>query len=175
MSAILLFVLIALVLLAVFAGLAARRPRHAPNLEQAFVALRSLDIEAFRNLVSPEEEDFLRARLPAEAFRRVKRERARAALIYVKAVSHAALQFARFGDAAQRSAEPAVAASGREIANSAVYLRLRALDATARLTLALAFPDLPPRPLRSLLQQYDHARVLLLSHHGLQHAQSRVG
>jgi len=110
--------------------------------DEALAVIRSLDIEAFRNLVHPEEEAFLRGRLPAAEFRRIKRERSRAALTYVAALSEVSLQFVRLGEAAQRSPVPAIAASGKQLANSAVYLRLRTLDARARLTLATAFPDL---------------------------------
>ena len=81
---------------------------------------------------------------------------------------------ARFGDAAQRSSDPAIASSGKQIANSATYLRLRALEASANLMVAAAFPGFGPRPLRSLLEQYDHAIHLLQSHSGLQRARSRA-
>ena len=47
------------------ATLAARRSKDMADLDQALATLRSLDIEAFRNLVDPEEEIYLRARLPA--------------------------------------------------------------------------------------------------------------
>jgi hypothetical protein len=174
MNATLVFVLIALALLAIFAALATRRARNLPDANQAFTAIQSLDIEAFRNLVDPEEEAFLRASLPTQAFRRIKRERARAALAYMKVLSSASLQVARFGDAAQRSPDQAIAASGRQIANSATYLRLRALDASMRLTWSATFPALHPRPLRSLLEQYDHAAYLLQSHNGLQRARSQA-
>ncbi len=174
MSATLVFVLISLTLLVVFAYLAARRTRHLPDLDGTVTAIRSLDIEAFRNLVDPEEEEFLRARLPAQEFRRIKRERARTALAYVKELSQASLQFARFGGAAQRSPDPAVAAWGKQIANSAIYLRLRALDASGQLILAATFPGLHPRPLRSLLEQYDRATCLLLKHNILRRAQSQT-
>ncbi len=70
-------------------------------------------MEAFRNLVDPEEEEFLRASLPAQEFRRIKRERARTALVYVKELSKASLQFARFGDAAQRSPDPVIVSRKR--------------------------------------------------------------
>ncbi len=59
MTMTLLFVLIAFVLLLSFAYLAMRRGRDLPNVDQALTAIRSLDIEAFRNLVDPEEEAFL--------------------------------------------------------------------------------------------------------------------
>lgn len=174
MSTTLLFVLVALALLVVFAALATRRTKDLPDVDQAVTAIQSLDIEAFRNLVDPEEEAFLRASLPPQEFRRIKRERARAALAYVKALSYASLRFARFGDAAQRSSDPAIAASGRQIANSAIYLRLRALDARVQLTLSATFPGFGPRPLRPLLEQYDRAAHLLQNHNGLKRARSEA-
>ena len=174
MSTTLLFLLIALALLAAFAILAARRTKDSPNLDQTVAAIRSLDVAAFRNIVDPGEEDFLRDALPPREFRKVKRERARAALAYVRALSDASLLFTRIGDAAQRSPDPALVASGRQIANSAVYLRLRVLDASTRLKLSIAFPDLPPRPLRSLLDHYDRATYLMLKHNGLRRVERRA-
>jgi hypothetical protein len=172
MSSTIVFVLIAFVLLVLFAYLATRRTRDLPDLDRTVTAIRSLDMEAFRNLVDPEEEEFLRASLPAQAFRRIKRERARTALVYIRDLSKVSLQFARFGDAAQRSPDPVIAAWGKQIANSAIYLRLRALDARAQLILSATFPGLHPRPPRSLLEQYDRATGLLLNHNALRRAQS---
>jgi hypothetical protein len=174
MTMTLLFVLIAFLLLLSFAYFAMRRGRDLPNVDQALTAIRSLDIEAFRNLVDPEEEAFLRARLPAVEFKKIKRERARVALAYVRALSRASLQFARFGDAARRSPDPAIAASGKQIADSAIYLRLRALDAGAQLMLAAAFPSLDLHRARSLVQQYDRATYLLIQHNGLTRAHGRA-
>lgn len=167
MSATLAFVLISITLLLLFAYLATRRTRDLPDLDRTITAIRALDVEAFRNLVDPDEEEFLRASLPAHAFRRIKRERARTALVYVKELSRASLQFARFGGAAQRSPDPVVAAWGKQIANSAIHLRLRALDASAQLILSAIFPALHPRPLRSLLDQYDRATGVVLNHNAL--------
>ncbi len=161
----------AFLLLAVFAFLATRRSSAAVDVDRALVAIRSLDIEAFRNLVDPKEDEYLRSRLSAAAFQKVQRERAHAALAYVKALSEASLQFARLGGAAQGSPDPAIAASGRQIASSATYLRLRALQATVSLTISAVIPGLRPRPLHSLLDQYDRATQLLQHHNGLQ----RVG
>jgi hypothetical protein len=174
MNATLLFVLIALALLAVFVTFAIRRTKDVPDVDRAATSIQSLDIEAFRNLVDPEEEAFLRSSLPAQEFRRIKRERALAALAYVKALSQAALEFARFGDIAQRSPDPAIAASGRQIANSAIYLRVRALDASLHLILLAIFPRFGARPLRALLEQYDRASYLLRNHNGLKRARSQA-
>ena len=174
MTATLIFVVLALVLLVVFAFLAARRTKDVADVERAFASLRSLDIQAFRNLVDPEEDVFLRSRLSMSDFKRLKRERAEAALAYVKALSHASLEFARFGGVAQRNADPDIAASGKQIANSAINLRLQALNASVRLKLTVTFPTLPARPLRPLLEQYDRAHYLMLRHNGLRRADSRT-
>jgi len=168
------YLAVAVVLLATFAIIAVRRSRRVPSLEHAVAALHSLDAEAFRNLVDSTEEEFLRQRLPSAQFRNIKRERIRVALIYVSALSEISVEFARFGGAAQRSSDPAIAASAREIANSAVYLRLRAIEATARLTVALAFPRLRPHPVRSLIDQYDRASHLMVAHRGLTRFESRA-
>jgi hypothetical protein len=174
MSTTLVFVLIAFVLLALFVAFAIRRTKDLPDVDRAATAIQSLDIEAFRNLVDAEEEAFLRVSLPPQEFRRIKRERALAALAYVKALSHASLEFARFGDMAQRNPDPTIAASGRQIAESATYLRLRTLEARAQLTLSAIFPGVGPRPLRPLLEQYDRATYLLQTHNGLKRARSEV-
>ncbi len=168
------FISLALALLAAFAILALRRGHDVPGLEQAMAALHSLDIEAFRNLLSVEEEEFLRARLSPRQFIDLRRERVRAALAYVKVLSDASLQFARFAGAAQRSPDPAIAASGKEIADSAAYLRLRALDANLRLRLSAFFPTLPLHPVYPLLDQYDRATYLMLRHNGLARSAGRA-
>ena len=80
MSATLVFVLLSITLLVLFAYLATRRAKDLPDLDRTITAIRALDVEAFRNLVDPEEEEFLRVSLPAQAFRRIKRERSRGSL-----------------------------------------------------------------------------------------------
>ena len=167
MSTTFFFVILAVVLLVVFFALAARRSRNSLEIAQALTAVQSLDAEAFRNLVDREEEDFLRAQLTTTAFRKIKQERARAALAYVKALSGASVQIAQFAGQAQRSPDSTLAESGRQIANSATNLRLRALDATVQLTLSATFPRFSPRPLRSLAEDYDHAGYLLQKHNNL--------
>ncbi len=174
MMAAFVFVFLGFLLLVFFVYRAAPRGREHEKSDDALTTIHSLDIEAFRNLVDPEEEVYLRAKLAPKEFRRIRRKRAHAALAYVKALSEASLQFARLGGAAQRSPDPEIAASGKRIANSATTLRLRVLEANLRLSLAAAFPGLGPRPVRSLLEQYDRAAQLLHSHHTLARARKQT-
>ena len=67
---------------------------------------RPVDLEAFRNLVDPGEEDFLHSNLLPRQFRTVQRERMRAALEYVQNASHNAAFLLRMGEAAARNPEP---------------------------------------------------------------------
>ena len=46
--------------------------------------IEPIDIEAFRNLLNPAENDYLRRRLRASEFRMVQRERLRAAAAYIR-------------------------------------------------------------------------------------------
>jgi len=168
MTAALVFVLIAFLLLICFAYFARSRRKSLPEFGEAYAALRSLDLDAFRNLMDPGEDAFLRSRLPASQYRTIKRERTYAALAYVRELSHASLQFTAIGEAARRSANPAVAASGRQIANSAISLRLAVIEASIRLRFSAAFPGMDSNPVRSLLDQYHRATVQLHDHGALQ-------
>jgi hypothetical protein len=168
------FVVAAFALLPLFAYFAARRFLDLRNIEHAGDSLRSLDIEAFRNLTDPAEEQFLRSELPPLEFKKIKRERAQAALAYVTVLSRASLELTRFGAAAQRSADPTLAALGRDIANSAINLRLQTLKASANLRVATAFPGLSARPLGALLDQYDRSIQLMQAHSSLQRARGRI-
>ena len=174
MSATLFFLLLAFLLLATFGYIAKRRRGPLPDLDAALLTIRSLDIEAFRNLLDENEELYLEAHLQRGQFRRIKRERAIAALAYLRVLSDAGLQFARFGSTAQQSEDPEVAASGRQIANSAIQLRLRAIEAGMHLIFAAAFPRHKSRSLSALTEQYDRATHLLIRHTTLMRTTSQA-
>jgi hypothetical protein len=102
--------------------------------------LLTVDLEAFRNLVDPDEEQYLREHLPPAEFRRIQRQRLRAALAYIGGVSHNAAILLHFGQAAHLSADPRVAEAARQLVDDAVRLRLYALVAAAKLFARMAFP-----------------------------------
>ena len=52
------------------------------SLEDPALQIRPVDVGAFRNLMDPEEEQFLRENLTKSDFRRIHRERLRAAIEY---------------------------------------------------------------------------------------------
>jgi hypothetical protein len=102
--------------------------------------IRPVDIQAFRNLTAPQEEEFLRNSLAPADFRSIRRERLRAALEYVFCVANNAAVLVRMGEEARRSSDPSVAEAGQKLVDSALRLRLYAFQAMAKLYLAMIFP-----------------------------------
>lgn len=99
-----------------------------------------LDLAAFRNLTDPGEEEFLRAELSPTLFRKVQRERLRAAADYVRRAAANAAVLLRIGEAAQRDPQPAVAAAGQELVASALRLRLYTMLALGLLYARIVLP-----------------------------------
>ncbi len=154
-------VAVAFFALAILAYVAIRSRTRPVDLEKAVQAFRSLDIEAFRNLVDSAEEAFLRNNLSPKKFREIKRQRAWAALIYAWEAGRAATALAKVGQAAQRSSDPEIAASGVQVAESAFRLRLQTMGACLRLLTEILLPDLQSRPVPLLVDQYERTAETL--------------
>jgi hypothetical protein len=152
----------ALFALAVLVYVAVRNRRDRADVEEAIRAIRSIDIEAFRNLVDPNEEAFLRCNLPPQKFREIKRERAWAAIGYVWCAGRAAALVASVGHAAQRSSDPRMAASGAQIADNAVRLRFYAVQTCFRLVKGALLPSIENLSPPSLVDQYERTAATLL-------------
>lgn len=102
---------------------------------------RPVDLEAFRNLVDPREEDFLRDHLLPQQFRSVQRQRLRAAREYIRNTAHNATFLLRLGEAAMRSPDPRIAQAGKQLIHSALRLRAYSLLSCAKLYVRTLFPE----------------------------------
>lgn len=102
----------------------------------------AVDLAAFRNLIDPEEEFFLRVHLCSGDYKRVKAARQRATLEYVKAIAHNAAVLVRLAENAGENAEPEVMRAARQLGNSAIQLRLVAIAAMLRLYACIFIPRL---------------------------------
>ena len=102
--------------------------------------IRPIDVEAFRNLVDPAEDDYLRRRLPAAEFRLVRRERLRAMAAYVQTAGRNAAVLVRIGQAAM-TGDAQTAEAARRLVDSALLLRRNAAFALVRINIALAWPN----------------------------------
>ena len=147
--------------LGILVYIAIRSRTRQVDLEKAVQAFRSLDIEAFRNLVDSGEEAFLRDNLSPRKFREIKRQRAWAALIYAREAGRAAAALAKIGQAAQQSSDPEIAASGIQVTENAFRLRLQTIGACLHLLTEVVLPDLRSPSLPPLVDQYERAAETL--------------
>jgi len=101
----------------------------------------SVDLEAFRNLVDPEEEDYLRRCLLPSQFRTLQRARMRAAVDYIIPTLRNTGVMLRLGQAAAISPDPDIAADARQLTQVAMRLRGYAMLALLQVHIRYIFPD----------------------------------
>ena len=134
-------VVAAAIALGIILRLAVSQSLQAKRSTGLAVSIRPIDIEAFRNLINPAEDDYLRRRLPANRFRAVRRERLRAMAAYVHVAASNAVVLVRVGEAAVASGDARIAGAARQLVNDALVLRRNTTVALARIYLALAWPN----------------------------------
>jgi hypothetical protein len=122
-------------------SVAVRRSLRVRGSAALIAAIRPIDLEAFRNLINPAEDDYLRRRLPRAQFRLVRRERLRAMAAYVRVAGSNAAVLVRVGEAALATGDPQLAGAAHQLVNDALLLRRNTTLALARIYLALAWPD----------------------------------
>lgn len=125
--------------------------------------IQPIDIEAFRNLVDPEENSFLRRRLSAGAFRAVQRERLHAMAAYLRIVGRNADILIRFSQSALNSSDPRTVEAARQLVDQALLLRRNVIFALARIYVALAWPTsaLAAAPLVDRYERMSGSAMLL--------------
>lgn len=135
-------IFLVLAFLAVIFFLAAARGRSSSvrQLSDLQGQTRPVDIAAYRNLVDPAEEQFLKEKLPPADFRRIQRERLLAARDYIHCAAANAAVLLRVGEAARASEDPGIAQAGQDLVNQALRLRLYALIAETKLLVAFLLP-----------------------------------
>jgi hypothetical protein len=116
--------------------------------------IRPIDVEAFRNLVDPVEDDYLRRRLPASEFRLVRRERLRAMAAYVRTASKNAEVLVRVGQAAMAAGDAPTVEAARRLVDNALLLRRNAAFTLLRTYIALARPN-SGLAVASVLHRYE--------------------
>jgi hypothetical protein len=125
--------------------------------------IRPIDIEAFRNLVNPAEDDYLRRRLPAHEFRLVRRERLRAMAAYVRTAGSNAAVLVHLGQAALTANDAPTVEAARRLVDNALLLRRNAAFALLRIYIALAWPNsgLAAAPVLREYEQLNGSAMLL--------------
>ncbi len=157
MILVLIFAGLALTALVVLHRAARGHVASVQSLEELEACALPVDLDAFRNLVDPAEEDYLRTHLSPAEFRRIQRRRLRAALTYVRRASHNAAVLVRLGEAARESSDPEVTRAGQDLVNSALRMRLYTTQVQARLFLLILVPG-APLSLTSVADRYQALR-----------------
>lgn len=148
------FVALSFVALLVIFHLAKGHHGTGRDLDQLARELRSLDVNAFRNLIDEREEQYLRENLPRDEFRVIQRERKLAAIEYIQCAAKNAAILIRLAEAAQSSPDPAIALAANKLLENAFRLRLYAFRVVPRLYLSMLMPGLNPVP-SGLADSYD--------------------
>jgi hypothetical protein len=141
MTVAIILVVAAAVALGTILGLAARRGLQAKAGAGLAETIRPLDLEAFRNLINPAEDEYLRRRLPPDRFRVVRRARLRAMAAYVQAAGRNAALLVRVGEAARASSDVRVADAAHQLVNQALLLRRNTTVAMVQIYIAMAWPS----------------------------------
>ena len=117
---------------------------------------KTLDLDAFRNLTDPAEEQFLRERLEPAVFKVIQRERLRTAIEYVGGVSHNAAVLLSLGQTARQNPDPFISEAGRNLVDEALRLRLYSTLTISKLWMRYVFPDAEFQS-SGIVDRYQHA------------------
>ena len=148
------FIIVGILTMAFVIYLSRSPQANESNLDELVAQLRSVDVDAFRNLIDPAEEQFLRERLPAWEFRSIHREKMLAAVEYVWGAARNASLLMRLADAAKLDSDPAVVKAAENLLENAVHFRLYAFRVIPRLYLGMLVPGLN-HALQSMPETYD--------------------
>lgn len=133
-------VIAAVISLGIILRLAIRQRPLAKRNDSSVQAIRPIDLEAFRNLIDPAEDEYLRCRLPPPQFRLVRRERLRTMAAYVQVAGANAGVLVRMGEAALATGDARITGAAQELVNDALLLRRNTTAALIRIYIALAWP-----------------------------------
>jgi hypothetical protein len=136
---------IILVVAALFALLVILRVAVSPRLQISRSSglagqIQPLDVEAFRNLTDPNEDEYLRRHLPSAELRNVRRMRLRAVAAYIQVAARNAAVLIQVAQSALNSSDHNTAAAAQELVADAILLRRNTVFALFRIYVALAFP-----------------------------------
>ena len=141
MTLAIILVVAAAVALAFILGVAVSRSLQISPSSGLSAQIQPIDVEAFRNLVDPAEDDYLRRRVPPAKFRMVQRQRLRSLAAYVQAAGRNATVLVRMGQDALTESDVHTTDAARQLVDNALLLRRNATFALLRIYVALAWPN----------------------------------
>jgi hypothetical protein len=134
-------VIAAVIALAIILQVAVTRSLQTSRTAGLAAFIQPIDVEAFRNLGNPAEDEYLRLRLPPPQFRHVRRQRLLAMAAYVKAAGRNADVLMRIGHAALASPDARAVQAAQQLVSEAALLRRNAALSLAKIYVAMAWPN----------------------------------
>jgi hypothetical protein len=119
-------------------------------------AMQPIHLPALLNLLDESQQDYLRAKLPKRDFTKLRRQRNKALLVYVKRIATNSAVLMRYAHAAMQVSDAETAAAGRELLQSALSTRISALKAMGSLYIAVVMPS-SARNLGDAITRYSNA------------------
>ncbi len=141
MTLAIILVIAAVLSLAVILGTVVSRSLQPSHRDGGPGQIEPIDVEAFRNLTDPAEDEYLRLRLPASEFRAVRRERLLAMAAYVKTARRNAGVVSHLAQGAVTTQDPRAAEAARQLVDDAALLRQNAFIALFRIRVAIVLPN----------------------------------
>jgi hypothetical protein len=136
------FLVIAAVLsLVVILRVAVSRNLQISGDSQLAAQIQPIDLDAFRNLADPAEDEYLRRKLPQAEYRHVQRLRLKAMAAYVQIAAQNAAFLIHVGQSAFDSLDPQTAAAAHALVNDALLLRRNTTLAMFRIYVAWVWPN----------------------------------
>jgi hypothetical protein len=140
-----LLIVAAVATLASVAGLAVSRALRPASKAELESQIEPIDVAAFRNLIDPAEDEYLRRHLSAAQFRVTQRARLRARAAYVRVARRNAAVLIRIGQTALATSDARAPNEVREAAlrlvNDALLLQSNARFALVRIYADMAWPN----------------------------------
>ncbi len=170
---ILLLVLVGVAIAALFAGWWAVRGRTVgrSDPEQLMRQIRHVDLPALRSLFDMQDEEYLRSHVSPQDFRVWQKMRVYAAQEYLGWISNNAVLLIAIGEMAARSSDPKVVVYGKQLANTALALRINCILAALKLRVKLFYPA-PQISLNSVFDRYAKTHDSFVSLRFAQHPAS---
>lgn len=117
--------------------------------------IQPIDLDAFRNLADPAEDEYLRSRLLPTDYRHVRRLRLKAMAAYVQIAAQNSVLLIHLGQSALNSTNPETAAAARDLINDALLLRRNATFAMFKIYVAWVWSNAGVAA-GSILDGYQH-------------------
>lgn len=140
----------------VFLARLIRRRRLENDPTALYQQLQPVSVPALLNLLNPDDLHFLQANLRPVDFVKLKRQRTRSLIDYVRRIASNARVLTSLGAISQHSAVPEVVAAGKSLSSRALVTRILAFRTLVCLMLELLFPFMHPN-LSDMISAYEVA------------------